>query len=201
MKEIGREEWLKILSEDGTKLKIIDENLRCDHDLVICALKSTIVALQYVDKRLANSKPFILRAIKETPWAEFVFKFASDDLKKDVEVLKEALKKDGGVIAFADKRFQNWVDLAFLALRAQKNNSIKYFGEGLRGNREFMDEVLRRKPDEMRYLADNLLVDIPFLTKVGARDDRVLNLVDEDIAKRVRASIIRQDVSGEERGS
>lgn len=199
MASLTKQEWMEILKRDGGKFKLIEGELKNDHDLIITALNSTLVALQYVDKSLAGDKEFILRAIKETPWAIFIYKFANEKVKGEEEVLREALLKDGEVIAYADKRFQNWLDLAFVALRAEKNASIKYFGESLRGNREIMEEVVRRHPNEMIYIAENLRRDIPFLARVGRRNKKLLEVMDKDIVEDVKECIFEMYNSVPER--
>lgn len=181
----NKEELIEILAEHGTLLKKVEGDLRLDEDVVITALNSTMVALQYVDERLSNNKNFILRAMKETPWALYIYKLASKKLRADEEILKEALREDGEVIAYAERRFHNRVDLAYIALHAKKNPGIRYFDNGVKGNKEFMEEVLIQSPGEMRYMADSLRKDIYFLTKVADRNSIFLKFLDNDTAKAV----------------
>lgn len=180
-----KEELIERLAKHGTLLKNVEGNMSLDEDVVISALNSTMVALQYVDARLSNNKNFILRAMKETPWALYIYKLANKKLRADDEILREALKENGEVIAYAERRFHNRVDLAYIALHAKKNPGIRYFGDGIKGNKEFMEEVLIQKPSDVRYISDSLRKDIYFLARVVRRNNLFLKFLDEDTAKAV----------------
>ena len=190
MKYQNKEELIKILLKDGMALREVEGDMRVDEDVVISALKGSLSAIQYVDKSFADNEKFIFRAIKETPWALYVYKFASDRVKAMEPILEEAIKGDGQSIAFADKRYHNRLALAHLALRAMRHPGVEYFGEGVRGNQEFMIETLKLYPREFHNLTAELKIDIPFLAKAVLANRNILKFLDKDLVNIVKDYIV-----------
>ena len=190
MKYQNKEELIKILTKDGMKLKEVEDDLRFDEDVVISALKGALSSIQYVDAIFAQNVNFILRAIKETPWALFVYKFANENVRNLEKVVEEGIKKDGQIIAFADKCYQNRIDLAHLALCASRNPGLEYFGEEVRGNQQFMIEVLKLYPQEFRNLTADLKSDISFLAKAVLANRNIMKYLDKDIVNIVKDYVV-----------
>lgn len=192
MKYQNKEELLEILAHDGMKLKEIEDDMKYDEDVVITSLKSTLSALQYVDEKFSTDKHFIMRAIKETPWALFIYKFADEKIASQEDVVIESVKKDGQVLAFAGKKFNNRKDLAYLALNAKKHAGIEYVGAELKNDAEFMLEVLTTRPEEFHHISPMLKSDIAFLAQAVLANKSVLKFVDKDLVNIIKDYIVEK---------
>jgi hypothetical protein len=77
---MNKAEALKIVMEDGEKLKVLPEEFKKDRDVVLAAVKNNGWALFYANKNLKKDKFIVLAAIKNEGGA---FSYVDSTLKKD----------------------------------------------------------------------------------------------------------------------
>lgn len=180
---------IEALRVDGMKLKYVEGEARFNEDVLISALNGALSALQYVDKSFSRNEHFILRAINETPWALYIYKFASSEIKDKEYILEAALRRDGEVIAYANEGFRERIDLARLALCARKNAGLRHFGKSVRGNKQFMLEVLELHPKEFYNLVPELKCDVQFLAEAGKRNVNIFKFINPEFVDVVKDRI------------
>ena len=73
----------------GWALACASEELRCDRDVVIEAVKKYGKSLCWASRELRNDREVVLAAIKNNRWA---LQYASDELRKDRDFVIKAAK-------------------------------------------------------------------------------------------------------------
>ena len=187
--ENRKSEIIKILKQNGINLKFVEKEFRDDVDVNLTAVKESLCALQYVDSSLSKNEEFIYRGITETSWALFIYKFASKKIRNNEKILIEALKRDGEAIAFANKEFSERKDLARIALNARRNANLQHFSDKVRGDREFMLEVLKDYTHQLLYLTPDLKSDIDFMSKVVEANPSIEKYISKDLAKAIKNNL------------
>lgn len=187
--ENRKSEIIKILKQNGINLKFVEKEFRDDIDVNLTAVKENLCALQYVDSSLSKNEEFIYRGITETSWALFIYKFASKKIRNNEKILIEALKRDGEAIAFANKEFSERKDLARIALNARRNANLQHFSDKVRGDREFMLEVLKDYTHQLLYLTPDLKSDIDFMSKVVEANPSIEKYISKDLAKAIKNNL------------
>ena len=111
-------------------------------------MKKDGLALKEADSFLQNDKLIVLAAVKQNGDA---LQYASDDLKKDPEVVAEAIREYSRSILFS-----SWAlgDLKLVTLAVQRGFSdiLSYVDEGLRGNKDLVVKVLGRDGMQLAQL-------------------------------------------------
>ena len=85
-------------------LDYIDQDLLKDIDFVKKVLLENGMALEYMPPEIRNNKELVIIALNNS--AGFALKFASEELRADKEVVKEAVKQWKAPIKYASKELQ-----------------------------------------------------------------------------------------------
>ena len=62
---MNKEEALKIVQKNGSKLKELPDHFKKDKEIVLAAIKDWVLCLQFADKSLKKDKEFVLEVIKK----------------------------------------------------------------------------------------------------------------------------------------
>lgn len=194
-KNLTKQEVIEIVKKDGMQLKFFPQ-FSSDHDVVITALNHTLSAIQYIDRNLSEDSVFIMRALQETPWALYIYRFASRDIQIQPAFICEAVKGDCQSVVYAGKDWQNKVSLARIGMKSKRHATLENFGPKVRSNESLALEILKDKPREFIFLEPSLKNKYKFLVKAVGINQEVLKYMDETTASRVMALI-----QGEERNA
>ena len=85
-------------------LEYIDQDLFKDIDFVKKVLSTNGLSLEYMPQEIQNNKELVIIALNNS--AGFALKFASEELRADREVVKEAVKQWKAPIKYASKVLQ-----------------------------------------------------------------------------------------------
>lgn len=85
-------------------LEYIDQDLFKDIDFVKKVLSTNGLSLEYMPQEIQNNKELVIIALNNS--AGFALKFASEELRADREVVKEAVKQWKAPIKYASKELQ-----------------------------------------------------------------------------------------------
>ncbi len=129
----------------GCALKLASPELKADQNLILDAMKKTNQAdiLEYVDPALKNNKEFMMKAVNIYSEA---LKYASEDLRKDYDVVRPAILDSSYAFQYADPSLQENKELAFEVFSKKSGywewGSLKSLPEKLINDREFMLNIL-----------------------------------------------------------
>lgn len=85
-------------------LDYIDQDLFEDIDFVKKVLSTNGMSLEYMPQEIQNNKELVIIALNNS--AGFALKFASEDLRNDRDVVKEAVKQWKAPIKYASQELQ-----------------------------------------------------------------------------------------------
>ena len=85
-------------------LEYIDQELFKDIDFVKKVLSTNGLSLEHLPEEIQNNKELVIIALNNS--AGFALKFASEELRADREVVKEAVKQWKAPIKYASKELQ-----------------------------------------------------------------------------------------------
>lgn len=126
-----------------------------DIEFWTAALTEDWKALCEAPEEVCDEKELVLLAVQGS-WR--AFELASDDLKNDLEVARAAVTGSWWAYDMVGEEAAEDEGLFWLAFK-QCQEVIKYAGPGLRGNREFMLQVLEQKGDALEFASDELRSD------------------------------------------
>ena len=100
----NKELILKNMQYNLQILEYIDEDLFEDTEFVKKVLLENGMALQYMPQEIQNNKELVIIALNNS--AGFALKFASEELRADKEVVKEAIKQWKSPLKYASYELQ-----------------------------------------------------------------------------------------------
>ena len=173
-------------SGDNDVLKNLAGDNMCDDDEVALAVIANSIpgydfGFKYLSDRLKDNKDIVLVAVKKVC---IVFEFVSERLKNDREVVLEAIRQDGRALIWASARLQDDREVVVLEAVRQHDLALRRASARLRDDREVVLEAIRQ---DGRALED---------ASARLRDDRemVLEAIRQDgRALRWASAILRDD--------
>lgn len=159
---------LCILSEAGAEI-------RGDRDIVTKALNKNPNEMQYASEELKGDKSFILESLNyrfgSTVLRESIFIYASEDIRKDKDVIKVALKTLGTVnrdVVMENQLANVQEDDSFMQEIIEEGQGylLKYASEELKRNRELVLKACRSDARTIQYASEELREDRDFLLQV-----------------------------------
>lgn len=128
---------------NGKLLRYAPYEMRNDIGFIICAIRQTSEAYNYVPKNLKTNKHIIEETLKNNG---MMFKKIPKRFKKDRNFALIALQQDGDVIRFLPSKFKNDKDLVSIALKSNGSN-IKYASNDIKNDRDMVLMAVRNKND------------------------------------------------------
>ena len=148
---------------------------------VLCYNNNIIKIIKFLEKRcvivktkLITDKEIAIEAIKKS--CGYVLEYASDDLKKDRDVVLEAVKKNGGALQYASNDLKKDREVVLEAIK-NAERSLRYASPKLKNDKNFILEIIRKsKSDKIfSYIPENLQNDKDILLekRVNAVIERI----------------------------
>ncbi|TQC54492.1 DUF4116 domain-containing protein, partial [Mycoplasmopsis cynos] len=98
--------------------------------------------MQFASEELKKDREVVLEGVKQDG---FVLRYASQELKKDREIVLEAVKRNGYALQFASEELKK--DKAVgLETVMQDYNALEVVSEELKKDREFISEIIKINP-------------------------------------------------------
>jgi len=183
---------LGLVLKDGLALHRTSFRLRADPQIVLAAVLENGKALQFASKELRACRKIVRAAVghgARRSGESTALQFASAELRGDTQLVSEAVSKNGASLEFAaencraDKsvvlravtnkglalryaaeEFREDEEVVHTAIQ-QDILALQFASHNLRGNRIFMEEVVKGKagPYALRFASEELLQDPDFL--------------------------------------
>jgi hypothetical protein len=150
--------WLTLIrkSRHGRALiAMAPEEVRCDPEMALAALKWDVADLKHMDKSLLEDRSFMLEAVSAKPEA---LALAAPSLKEDADVVLRAARKDPDSLRHAAPELQSsiWSDAEFvLAVVAKKPQTVmRRASEELLGSSDFVRRAVEKVPSIFEFVRD-----------------------------------------------
>lgn len=131
------------LKQDNTTFYYASDRLKNDKEMVKYAVERNGWALSYASKELQDNLEIVMTAFKQTKQTPGSFKFASDRLKDDKNVVCDIVKNCGAALEYASDRLKDDPEVVILAM---KNNPYWAFisaSDRLQEDKKFIIEALK----------------------------------------------------------
>jgi len=141
---------LKAVTIDRVALEHASEELRGDKDVVLAALRNSVLAFRYASKQLRADKRFMLKAVDIDPKALayaseelrgdkdfvcFTLKYASAELQADRDIVLAAVSNDHSTLKYASAELQADRDIVLAAV-SNDHSTLKYASAELQAEKE-----------------------------------------------------------------
>ena len=185
-------------SNNPENIKNIPENLYNNKDY-ICSLLENVNCFEYLSDEFRNDKEIFIKALKESK--DSILKFASEQLKDDVEVVLNAIIKNSRNFKYASERLKNndyfiaelvkYEYLKFssftkklrkkydLVMQVVKNNgyALKYASYDLKDNYDIAVAAINSNPRSVDYASDKLKDDFSVALLAVKQDGTTLRYI------------------------
>jgi len=198
-REEKKEEWLKVLEHDGSKLSWADPSFHTDPECIRTALKQNITSLDDMYSSTENLRPIIeeetLKLIKKNPsliaqceelakQIDFIKKaietnaltycYLSLSSKENEALASLAVKNMGSLLKFLPLAFKS--NSAIVSLAITNNiDSFLYANGQLKANPEFILNAIKINPKAFNFASNNLKADPDFVSKARKINPKILN--------------------------
>ena len=135
----------------------------------------TMCKRKKTEKTSINNKDELMRFLKK---GNIVLKFASDDLKKDREVVLEAIKHGGAQIQYASEDLRADKTLGLLAVQ-KYGRALQYLSEDLRKDRQIVLEAIKNNGCALEYAHEDLKKDKELILEAIKNRKSALKYADE----------------------
>ena len=149
------------VQSNGSAIQHASEKFRTDRELILKLLKSlpqdssvdkmnefsTDVFLQYIDEKFCNDKEVVLEAVKyngmELQYAgQYTWFGMQYDINDDEEIVHTAVSNNGNALRYASSALRGNKTIALAAIK-DSLESLAYISEDLKGDKEFVWEILK----------------------------------------------------------
>ena len=150
-------------------------------------------ALYYASNELKKDREVVLVAVKQYGEA---LKFASNELKKDREVVLAAVKQDGLALLFASDELRADKDVVLAAVK-KHGLALKHASDELRKDRNFILEAVDKNDVALYFIHSNLRQDRDFILEAIQQNAMALGVASPDLKKDedVVLAAVRQNIS------
>eukprot|EP00434_Breviolum_minutum_P039236 symbB.v1.2.034835.t1/scaffold4568.1/size37887/1 len=151
--ELDRVMVLKAVRLLGQQLEFASQEFQNDDEVVLEAISQDVSALRWASDRLRSSKAFVLKALRTSEKlqgksAARVWHFASEELKKDRDVIMAAVRLDSlEIFPSADREI---VELAV----SQHGSLLSFAGDFLKADRDLALLAIRNDAWALQWVTD-----------------------------------------------
>ena len=164
---------LEAVRQNWSCLWSVAEEFRHDREIVRAAVQGSPYALGEVGDEFRRDREIVLLAIETKPeWSFGPFQMASEDLKKDPEVVLAAVSGDGQCLSCMDKRFRCDRTIVLAGVQTY-GQGLRYASGGLQSDREIVLAAVKKDTMAWQYASKTLGEDPHILSWVHlSRADR-----------------------------
>ena len=128
---------------DGKQLPYVSERLKNDESFIVEAVKTNPLAIEYASESIKSNQQLMDTLVVEHKIYS-ALKYASMEVKDNVQIVKEAVKDDAFFLEFASDRLRDDEDVALLAIDSDANctEAMQFVSDRLKNNREFVLKVV-----------------------------------------------------------
>ena len=155
----NKKEYMKLLINGeitNTQRKIHDliekYQLEANKKFMMMLVKLDYNGLQFASEKLRNDKEVVREAIKQNG---YTIRYASEELKNDKEVVLEAVKQNGKALLYASKELRNDKEVVLEAVR-QDGEALNYASKELKNDKEVVLEAVKQKGNAFWYASKEL---------------------------------------------
>lgn len=149
---------MQAVSTDGNALRYADPIFWKDREIVMTAINGSAYALEYADISLRQDREIVLKIANS--YDSRAIMFAVDDLKKDRELVLQAIKSDPSAFDFIDSSLKRDKHILSEVLSSIfLSDAIMYVDNKLKNDREFVRNVLSRNGNFYEYISPELKKD------------------------------------------
>lgn len=127
-----------------------------------------------IKKELYSDKDFTLKAIK---LSRFVYGYLPLELKKDREIVMEAVKS-GTLLQHVERNFRNDKEVVIEAVRKHPF-TLQYADKSLRNDKEVVTVAYKKKKSSLRHASNELKNSVEFLNELRGYNKEEDNKVDK----------------------
>lgn len=156
----------RALTTHGSWLKDIPSNLKGDKELVLAAVKSPHLALQFASDEFKNNKEIVEAAI--TKWAA-EFEYASEQMRDNLELTLIAVSSSGYELQNASERLRNDKNIVLKAV-FESGGSLQFASPALQDDSEVVMAAVMRHGSALEYASERLRADKDVVTCAVKQD-------------------------------
>lgn len=155
----NKEFVLSMIEWGGNDLKLASPELQDDEEVVLAAIeKSGGYILEYASERLRGNKEIVLAAIEKSYGDCSVFRFVTENLKDDEEMILAATAYSWKYFQYASDRLKKDRNFILQALGQCKGcgDALQYVDEELKADREFIMQAIKIDGRAIRYASTEI---------------------------------------------
>ena len=130
---------------------------------------------------IANDKDFFLQAINQHGLA-LALEVASDELKKDKELVLVAIKQDGLALEFASNKLKEDKDFIFSVVK-QNRLALKFASDKLKEDKDFIFSVVKQDGLALKFASDELKKNYDIILAAVIQNGRALEYASNELKK------------------
>ena len=146
-----REIVLAALKQNGNALNYVIERYKEDREMVITAVRQNGDALRYADKKLKDDKEIVMNAL--SGFNQWSISFASNRLKKDIELIEYAVERNGYTLSLFSKEITDTKCVVMKAI-GKHGLSIIYASNRLKNDIEVILRAVRNNKEVLNVISD-----------------------------------------------
>lgn len=169
----NKEEVFSIIRQNEDILKSVPEYLKEDRVFALSVAKINPKGLKYLSSKFFDDMDIMLEAIKkEGP----IFDNTSQRLKDDYDFTIKAVKQNGEVFEFISSKFKENKDLVLISI-LNDPYSFRYIPEYLRKNEEFILEIFIKYRKHIEKFLKNHYISIEQLGEMAKNEELLKNII------------------------
>ncbi|HAB66131.1 MAG TPA: hypothetical protein DCE23_02065 [Firmicutes bacterium] len=146
----------------GLNLEIASERLQDDYDVVLEAVKSNWEALRYASSDLCNNKDIAKCYIVSNNYSNL--KYIGKELKNDKKFILPFIMENGKLLKDVSLDLKKDKDVVYEAV-LNDVGSLRYADKVIRNDRPFMIELVKISDKVLKYISDDLKRDEVFMVR------------------------------------
>ncbi|KAG2393721.1 hypothetical protein C9374_007252 [Naegleria lovaniensis] len=147
--------------------------------MVLEKSKQKSSTLKYATEELKKNKEIVIEAVKQNGSTLI---HAAEELKKDKEIVLEAVKQNGSALEYAAEELKKDKQFILEAVK-QKSSTLIYAAEELKKDKEIVFEAVKQDGTALEYAAEELKKDKQFILEVVKQDGVALGYAAEELKK------------------
>lgn len=140
---------------NGDSLRCIDKKLLDNKEVMLDAVTINARVFQYASERLRKDRDVVSNALKKRPYN---MKYVGKPLLNDKNIVLLGLKNNGMFLQYVDEALKNDKDVVREAFKA-RSKSLQYASNTLKNNKEYMLELANINHYAYDYIGDSLKKD------------------------------------------
>nr|CAG4713456.1 unnamed protein product [Naegleria fowleri] len=169
-----REFMLYVVTRNGLVLEYATPDLQDDFEIALAAVKESVHAFEYVSKRLKGDREFIWHAVSMT--RSIAFCGASEDLRKDKELVLQAVKFNGNALQYALNDLRNDFEVVLESVK-EFGFALRFASPEMRNNKQIVLEAVKRTGEALQYASKSLRHDKEIILEALKETRKAVNFI------------------------